>query len=345
MVFVYHSSDAFAPVLATSMASIFENNKSVDVIEVYVFETEISDANKKRLYELTRRYKRKIIFIPMPDINNALQLGLKDVGKKGWFFNSYCKLFLDELLPNEIDRVIYLDSDVLVVDDLTTLWNLDMKDKCAAAVIDCLGEKYYSLLGLNEKTKYCNSGIILENLKEWRQQRIGDRIRNYIKENGGYVYFMEQTAFNGGLQEDILILHPKYNVYTMMKCLDYDEIMKLRKVERFYSKKEIDEAVANPSIIHLTNTFLLANRAWYENSSHPDYLTYQHYKKLTPWCNDSDFIDKRSVKDKLIQLFVDILPKCLVLKIASLLYNYVRVYMIKQQMMKYSNNRNKGKII
>ena len=218
-----------------------------------------------------------------------------------------------------------------------------MKDKCAAAVIDCLGERYYSLLGLNEKAKYCNSGIILEKLKEWRRQRIGDKIRNYIKENGGYVFFMEQTAFNGGLQEDILILHPKYNVYTMMKCLDYDEIIKLRKVERFYSKKEIDEAIANPRIIHLTNTFLLANRAWYENSSHPYYLIYQHYKKLTPWRNDSDFIDKRSVKDKLIQLFVDILPKSLVLRIASVLYNYVRVYIIKQQMMKYSNNRYKGK--
>lgn len=341
MVFVYHSSDAFAPVLATSMASIFENNKSVDEIEVYVFETKISDANKSRLYELTSRYKRKLIFIPMPDVNSVLQLGLKDVGKKGWFFNSYCKLFLDQLLPNTIDRVIYLDSDVLVVDNLTDLWNIDMKEKCAAAVIDCLGEKYYSLFGLNKKAKYCNSGIILEDLKAWRQQRIGDKIRNYIKENGGYVFFMEQTAFNGGLQENILILHPKYNVYTMMECLDYDEMIKLRKVERFYSKKEIDEALADPKIIHLTNTFLLANRAWYKNSNHPDCLTYQYYKKLTPWRNEPDFIDKRSIKDKLLQYFVDTLPRGMVLRITSILYNYVRVYIIKQRMVKYSNNSEK----
>ena len=71
-------------------------------------------------------------------------------------------------------------------------------------------------------------------MNAWREQKIGDKVRKYIVENGGYVFFMEQTAFNGGLQDDIVILHPKYNVYTMLKCLDYEEIIKLWKVKVFY---------------------------------------------------------------------------------------------------------------
>lgn len=336
MIFVYHSSDLFAPVLATSMASLYENNKLADEIEVYVFETSINKKNRERLYALTNQYHRKLHFIKMPDVNAEMNLGLKDVGKKGWFFNSYCKLYLDQLLPNTIEKVIYLDSDVLVVGDLTNLWNYDLKGKCAAAVVDCLGEKYYNLLGLNKNSKYYNSGVILEDLNAWREQKIGDKVRKYIAENGGYVFFMEQTAFNGGLQDGIVMLHPKYNVYTMLKYLDYEEIIKLRKVKRFYSKEEIKEALENPVILHLTNTFLLPNRAWYFNSKHPDHALYQHYKRMTPWKNEKDFIDKRSRKEKLVQFFVDHLPRKMVLGIASILYNDFRVIKIKKQMLKYS---------
>lgn len=98
------------------------------------------------------------------------------------------KLYLDDLLPDDVERILYLDSDILVTDDLTELWNIDLKGHCAAGVIDCLGEKYYELLGLNKDAFYCNSGMILEDLKAWKQKRIGDKVRKYCEENGGYVF-------------------------------------------------------------------------------------------------------------------------------------------------------------
>lgn len=153
----YHSSDLFAPVLATSMASLFENNKSFDEIHVYIFENPLSDENKDKLNQLAGKYNRTLHFIPMPDVNKVENLGLKDV-RAGWFFNSYMKLYLDDLLPDDVERILYLDSDILVTDDLTELWNIDLKGHCAAGVIDCLGEKYYELLGLNKDAFYCNSG-------------------------------------------------------------------------------------------------------------------------------------------------------------------------------------------
>lgn len=320
----YHSSDLFAPVLGTSMASLFENNKSFDEIHVYIFENPLSDENKKKILDLADSYNRNVYFIPMPDVNKEQNLGLKDV-RAGWFFNSYMKLYLDELLPTDVERVLYLDSDILITDDLTELWTVDMQGYCAAGVIDCLGEKYYQVLGLNDASRYCNSGMILEDLKLWKEKRIGDRVREYCKANGGYVFFMEQTAFNAALQGEILILHPKYNMYSMMEILTYDEIMKLRSVKRFYTKEEIDEAVKKPAIVHLTNSFLLVNRAWYENTNHPKAELYQYYKALTPWKNEKDFPDKRNTKQKIVQFFVDHLPRQLVLSVAGNLYNNWRV--------------------
>lgn len=270
----------------------------------------------------------------MPDVNAEQRLGLKAV-KDGWFFNSYMKLFLDEYLPSNIDRVLYLDSDVLVVDDLTELINIDLKGYCAAGVIDALSEKYYKLLSLNKDARYCNSGVILEDLKVWREKNIGDRIRKYSKENGGYVFFMEQTAFNAVLQGEILILHPKYNTYSMMQSLSYDEIWKLRKPERFYSREQIAEAVAKPAIIHLTNSFLLTNRAWYEKNNHPERDRYRYYKSLTPWKEEAGFPDTRDFKKKFIQKVVDVTPRVFLLPIVEFVYNNWRVNKIQKLINKY----------
>ncbi len=336
---VYHSSDLFAPVLGTSMASVFENNKSMDEIHIYVFENPLSDDNKNKLTFLANQYGRQVHFIKMPDVNNDQRLGLKAV-KDGWFFNSYMKLFLDEYLPSTVERVLYLDSDVLVVDDLTEFINTDMKGCCAAGVIDCLGEEYYKLLGLNENARYCNSGVILEDLRLWKEKNIGDRIRKYSKENGGYIFFMEQTAFNAVLQGETHILHPKYNTYSMMQWLSYDDIYRLRKMERFYTKEEVAEAVAKPAIIHLTNSFLITNRAWYENTNHPEHSRYQHYKSLTPWKEEPDFPDKRKLKQKFVQFVVDVMPRKPLLSIVEKIYNGWRVKKIKKLIEKYRTENN-----
>ena len=172
--------------------------------------------------------------------------------------------------------------------------------------------------------------MILEDLKAWKQKRIGDKVRKYCEENGGYVFFMEQTAFNAALQGDILILNPKYNMYSMMEILTYDEVMKLRHVKRYYQKNEIEEAVKNPAIVHLTNSFLITNRAWYANSNHPRKALYEKYKMLTPWKDETGFKDTRKRKDKIVQFFVNHLPKKIVLVVASKLYNNYRVKKIKR---------------
>ena len=69
------------------------------------------------------------------------------------FWTNYCQ--------RKLKKVLYLDGDVLNTGSLKELWSLDMGESSAAAVIDCLGEKYYELLGLGKNARYCNSGVIL----------------------------------------------------------------------------------------------------------------------------------------------------------------------------------------
>ncbi len=112
------------------------------------------------------------------------------------------------------------------------------------------------------------------------------------------MYFHGTDSIQCTLQGDILILNPKYNMYSMMEILTYDEVMKLRHVKRYYQRNEIEEAVKNPAIVHLTNSFLITNRAWYANSNHPRKALYEKYKMLTPWKDEPGFKDTRKEKIK-----------------------------------------------
>lgn len=86
-----------------------------------------------------------------------------------------CKMLLPDLLP-DIDKVIYLDSDMLVMDSLSKLFFIDLENKYAAVVRDFIGEKYQSRnIVLNTKY-YFNSGMMLLNLKKMRENGIGEGI-------------------------------------------------------------------------------------------------------------------------------------------------------------------------
>lgn len=327
----YHSSDAYARILGVSIASLFENNVNIDEINVYVIEREIRTENKMALNSIAEKYGRKIIYIPMPDINAVENLQLKKIKDK-WLFDSYCRLYLDDLLPIEVDKILYLDSDVLVTDNLDELWKTNLDNHVAAGVKDCLNEKYYKLLGLKEGAHYCNSGVILINLKKWREEKIGEQIRKYVHDRNGYVFFMEQTVMNGVIQDKWLILDARYNVSTLMMALSYKEIQTLRNSEDFYSEEEVKRAVERPALIHMTSVFFVHNRTWIEGNNHPAKPIYNKYKALTPWKNEKDLPDKRSITVKVRDILIDMVPRKVLFPVVSFVYNYLRVANIRRSM-------------
>lgn len=333
----YHCSDLFAPVLGVSLVSLFENNKGMEEINVYIFENPFSQDNKIKLNELASQYNRSIYYLPMPDVNAEQRLGLKSV-KKVWFFNSYVRLFLSDYLPKHVEKVLYLDSDVIIVDDLTELINTDLHGCCAAGVVDTCAEVYYPIYGLDSKARYCNSGVILEDLTLWRTLNIGERIREYVKANGGYVFYMDQTTFNAVLQKEIFILHPRYNCYSRIMTLSYKEILRERKPFNYYPESTINEAKQSPAILHMTTTFLSNNRPWVEGSNHVMATLYRHYKLLTPWKDYPDFGDKRTINKKVIDWFVNNLPRFFVLSVAEYMYNHYRVRNIRKRISNAKNN-------
>lgn len=320
----YHSSDMFSSVVGTSIISLFVNNKSFDNINIYIIEKNMSERNKIYLNEIAKKYSGNLFFIPMQDISEKENLGLVCLNKK-WSYDGYNRLFLDSILPEDVKKVLYLDSDVLVCGDLLELWNTELDGCPAAACMDCLSENYYSLIGLSKTSAYCNSGVILFDLEQWKRNNYSKKIKEYLKTQNGYVFFMEQSVFNVVLQNNIKILPAGYNVSTLLQVLDYDEIYLLRKPNKFYSQDEISQAVQTPKIIHMTRSFLVKNRPWIKNNNHPIKSVFEKYRNMTPWAGEELFDDKRNIKSKICDFFVGVLPKKPLLSVISYIYNNVRI--------------------
>lgn len=337
MEIVYHSSDTFAPILGVSILSLFENNRRANYIRVWIIEHDISEINKQLLKQIAKTYDRDMQFIPMPNCNEEFQIGLRAVRKK-WLFDSYCRLFLNRILPSDIKRVIYLDSDVLIMDSLEELWNIDMNGFCIAGVLDGLSRNYYKLWNLAEQAQYCNSGVLLIDLNLWRKNTIDKEVQNFVHNQHGYVFFMEQTVFNVVLASKIFILPARYNVQTAMSMLSYKQMLTLRKPVHYYDKQEFEEARRHPAILHMTsNAFLVKSRAWVRGSNHPAASIYQKYAKMTPWGEAAILPDTRGRSKRVLDTAIARVPRCVLIPVVGWIYNYARVWTVRRTMRKIAN--------
>ena len=153
MYVVYGSSDLFSEVTGSSMISLFENNKCIKDIHVFCIEKEITEKNKSYLKSIARQYGRTLQFIEMPKWSEKLNIELKSQ-KKIWPGMGYNRPFLPEIIPDSVDKILYLDSDTIVEQSLENLWNTDLNGYYMAAVDDCLSSKYRDIAGLKGEGTY-----------------------------------------------------------------------------------------------------------------------------------------------------------------------------------------------
>lgn len=129
-------------------------------------------------------------------------------------------LLLPELMPGDVDRVLFLDADMLVLDDVGPLWAHDLAGRSLAAAVDpaipqCRsprGVPDAAARGIPLQTPYFNAGVMLVDLAAWRSRGIADRAFRYIAELGSRVDFLHQQALNAVAWDDWSRLDPRWNL-------------------------------------------------------------------------------------------------------------------------------------
>lgn len=131
------------------------------------------------------------------------------IARQYWTPMVYARLLIPELLPVEVEKALYLDCDLVVLDDLGKLWDTDVTQCSLLAVRDLIahvsapgGLVNYRELGIPAETKYFNSGVLLMNLKKWRECHISEQVFEYLKTHREIIQMVDQEGLNAILYAD-----------------------------------------------------------------------------------------------------------------------------------------------
>ena len=129
---IFASDNNYARHVGVAITSLYECNKTVEVLRVFLINDNISEENVKNLDDIAKKYGREISYIPFDEYKPMLQLNNK------WELpiSAYARLFVAQMVPEDIERILYMDCDVVINDSLEELFNIDMQGKTIAGVED-----------------------------------------------------------------------------------------------------------------------------------------------------------------------------------------------------------------
>ena len=256
---LYSTDENYSEICLSSIRSLLENNKGVKELKIYIIDNNITEKTKTKIATEIKHYKRNYFFIPCMEI-------CKGVKKNNKFpISAYARLFVQDNIKE--NKVIYLDCDTIVETELTELWNIDLKDNWIAGIQDLLTSSLIKAIGMDSNERYINSGVLVINLKKWRQIDFKAKVIQYMKDNNNNVIHHDQGIINGLCKDKILYLEPKFNLMPEMLMMNEGQIKKLYKMSNFYSEQQLESSRVNPAIIHYICKFY--NRPWFKECTHP----------------------------------------------------------------------------
>lgn len=332
LVAVYFSSNLFAEPCGVSIASLFENNKDFSSITVYIIEDKIDESNKRKIQDIAGAFGRTIITIPMPNPQKFFGDDRFTIARLGHTFG---RMIIGQLLPKDVDRVLCIDSDILVLQSLRELWEMDMQDNYLAGVDTASGKAVMEKsLNIKPGTLYCNGGFFMVNLKAVRDDNLENKYKAYIQsvfDKGKRLAFYEEETMNKCAYPKVIRLDPEYNLMTVNLVMDYDSFMKFRNPVNYYSREEMEKACKNPIILHAINTFYIKKRIWEKNSDSPYADVYVEYRKKTPWNDETQITVERSLKQRFMKQIWHMMPRKIAFALAAWVRNEIRPRLNKKR--------------
>ena len=212
-----------------SISSVLFNSKESDKYHFFILSDNFSEENKNAFYKLNKIKNSEFSFLK---IDNS-EFGGIFISDLGYATNYRLKL---SSLTNE-DKILYLDSDTIVLDDISELYNTDIEDYYIAAVKDKSWKAMRWRISNDETFVFINAGVVLMNLKLFRKMNLEDKMINYLQNNASNSH-TDQDAINAVCINKIKYLPLKYNIMVGgFWAVSYEE-------------KEYDDAIKSPKIAH-----------------------------------------------------------------------------------------------
>jgi len=188
------------------ITSIFENNRDV-FIEFHCIIK--GDVPKKKLAEINEYIIKNGSVLNQYEVDENLISQFVISGT--WTTSVYYKMFFPLLVPDRVGKLIYLDTDMLVIGDLKSLFEMNLDNYALGAVFDNY-VKIQPEIGIIEEDKYFNSGMLLFNVPRWKELKLSEKAINFLAQYPEKIKFVDQCALNAVCVGHWLRLPMKYNL-------------------------------------------------------------------------------------------------------------------------------------
>lgn len=262
---VFGVDGAYSQHLAVTLRSLLENNRS-NTFEIFVIQINMAKEDEAKIRSVVAGFSNAKIGFQAFDI--ARYSHFRTDGHIS--HASYLRIFIPEILPESEERVLYLDCDLVVQGDIAPLWESDLGDKVIGAVKNPYFVRHDDL-EMPAEADYFNAGVLLLNLKRWRERHATAQLIDFIERHHAHLYAHDQDALNAVFLNDFAALPPQWNFQTSMLWCEPERLD--------LSYEAFRRLLQDPLVIHYTTP----SKPWHFRNTHPHKEVYYQYLKRTPY--------------------------------------------------------------
>ncbi len=233
--------------LCVMLRSLCESNPGAQ-LRVFVAHSSLDDGDFEKInnaVSITCRIEN--VFVPtdkFPGLPSSVR----------WPKEACYRIFAAHILPDNLDRVLYLDPDMVVINNIEQLYNIDLDGKYFAACTHMFEPMQIfsrARLKMHSKSVYINSGMLLMDLQLLRREQMIEPVLDYFQENRKRIYLFDQDIINGFYCGQILAVNPllynlderyfklhNMNPKSKANIIDYNWVKKNTVIIHFCGKKK-----------------------------------------------------------------------------------------------------------
>lgn len=301
------SDDAYTRPTAATIASVVAHLAPGYIIDLYLIDRDISPFHRRRITEAILPDADKVT-LHWRTLDMEL---LRTVGSpEPWLnINAYAPLWIEDIVPSSVKKVVYADSDLIFERSISELWNHDVRSVSVGAGRDQWiphtsspsGVFNYRELGIRKHQPYFNTGVMVLNLEKWRATRVKERALAYLDRYANDINLADQGVLNAVLSDDWNTLAPSWNVHHKIGT----ELW-LHRIEEWpssdfkaYMKVRHNTLLSDPNILH----FAGPEKPWRPDLYHPETLRWFRYLWRSGWMSSRE--RTRSVVDVYQKHYLD----------------------------------------
>lgn len=229
-------SDNYSSIVAVTLQSFVDHHTNESAFTFHLVSEALSADNLDYLRRvIAQRSSWQLLYHPIEE------KALAHIPTGPFTIHAWYRIFLDQLLPEEVETVLYLDADTLIASSIDELFQIPLENVAIGAAKD--QQNFITAtkqrIGLPQQQTYVCSGVLLMNLSYWREHNIAQKILDWAIANAHRLGCPDQDAINVVLREKTVVLPAKWGIIARNFLYD-----------AFYQTEEAAEAYHHPCIIH-----------------------------------------------------------------------------------------------